>query len=210
MAFDKSEPADTTKIRNLGVVIRPNWDAIEVADSTFRPYAVNFQNRTPLGASNDPATIADTSIIYVKDDGAGNPELYSKDGSGNIIQMSEDGRMGGPSTNVKMNNFRFGSATVDYSRNNVMGAALRWNSAGATLSSFGCTMSKVGSGRYRVTLNTARANSNYWPVANSQDEGNSRVCKINNISTTQFDVHIVNKDGSSRDAGGYCVVFGGF
>ena len=105
MAFDKTQPTDTTKIRNLGVVIRPNWDAIEVADSTFRPYAINFQNRTPLGVSNDPVAIADTSIMFVKDDGSGNPEAYLEDGSGNIFQVSEGGRLGGPSTNVKMNNF---------------------------------------------------------------------------------------------------------
>ena len=76
MAFDKTQPTDTTKIRNLGVVIRPNWVAIEEADSTFRPYALNLQNRTPLGVSNDPASIADTYILYEKDDGSGNPELF--------------------------------------------------------------------------------------------------------------------------------------
>ena len=210
MAFDKTQPTDTTKIRNLGTVIRPNWDAIEIADSTFRPYAVNLQNRTPLGASNDPATIADTSIIYVKDDGAGNPELYSKDGSGNIIQMSEGGRLGGPSTNFKINNMRFGAGTVDYGVNNIVSAAVRWNSAGTALSSFGCSIVRTSTGLYTVTLATARANTNYWPVACAFDEGNSRCAKVNITSTTKFTIRIVNDNGSNRDTGGFCHVVGGF
>lgn len=210
MAFDKTQPTDTTKIRNLGTVIRPNWDAIETADSTFKPYAINLQNRTPLGVSNDPATIADSSIIYVKDDGAGNPELYSKDGSGNIIQMSEGGRLGGPSTNFKINNMRFGSGTVDYGVNNIVSAAVRWNSGGSALSSFGCSIVRTSTGLYTVTLTTARSNTNYWPVACSFDEGNSRCAKVNILSTTQFTIRMVNDNGSNRDTGGFCHVVGGF
>lgn len=210
MAFDKTQPTDTTKLRNLGVVIRPNWVAIEEGDSSFRPYAMNLQNRTPLGVSNDPATIADTYILYEKDDGAGNPELYGKDGSGNIIQISEDGRLGGPSTDVKMNNYRFGSSTVDYGQNNIVSAMVRWDSSGNALSSFGCSIVRTSTGLYTVTLTTARTNTNYWPVACAFDEGNSRCAKVNITSTTVFTVHIVNDNGSSRDCGGFCHVVGGF
>lgn len=210
MAFDKTQPTDTTKLRNLGVVIRPNWVAIEEADSTFRPYALNFQNRTPLGVSNDPATIADTFILYEKDDGAGNPELYGEDGSGNILQLSEGGRLGGPSTNVKMNNYRFGAGTVDYGQNNIVSAMVRWNSAGTALSSFGCSIVRTSTGLYTVTLATARTNTNYWPVACAFDEGNSRCAKVNILSTTQFTIRIVNDNGSNRDTGGFCHVVGGF
>lgn len=210
MAFDKTQPTDTTKIRNLGTVIRPNWDAIETADSTFKPYAINLQNRTPLGVSNDPATIADTSIIYVKDDGAGNPELYSKDGSGNIIQMTEGGRIGGPSTNFKINNYRFGSGTVDYSINNIVSAYVRWNSGGTALSAFGCTVAKVSTGVYEITLTTARNNTNYIPVACAFNEGNVRIVKVSVQSTTKFQVRIENSDQSGRDCGGFCHVVGGF
>lgn len=210
MAFDAAEPQDTTKIRNLGVVIRPNWVAINEADSSFRPYALNLQNRTPLGVSNDPSNIADTSIIYVKDDGAGNPELYAEDGSANIIQMTEAGRLGGPSTNVKMNNFRFGSSTTDYSRNNIIGAYVRWNSAGTALTSFGCSIAKISTGVYRVTLDEARTSTNYVPVASVENEGNQRTAKISIQSTTQFQIRIENSSQSGRDTGGYCHVVGGF
>lgn len=210
MAFDKTQPTDTTKVRNLGTVIRPNWVAIEEGDSSFRAYALNYQNRTPLGVSNDPATIADTYILYEKDDGAGNPELFGKDGSGNIMQMSEAGRVGGSSTNFKINNMRFGSGTVDYGVNNIVSAAIRWNSSGAALSSFGCSIVRTSTGLYTVTLATARSNTNYWPVACAFDEGNSRCAKVNILSTTQFTIRIVNDNGSNRDTGGFCHVVGGF
>lgn len=88
MAWDISEPQDTTKIRDLGTVIRPNWVAIDQAESTFTPIAFNFANRTPDPAANDPAAIADTYILYCKDDSGGDPELFGIDESSNIIQFT--------------------------------------------------------------------------------------------------------------------------
>ena len=210
MVFDKSLPADITKIRNLGVVIRPNWVAIEEGDPTFKPYAMNLQNRTPLAVVNDPATIAGSSIMYVKDDGAGNPELFVQDGSGNITQMSVGGRLGGTATDVTVAGVRFGTSTVNYGVNNVISAAIRWSGAGATLSSFGCTLVRNSVGLYTVTLTTARTNTNYWPVATAFDEGNARIAKINILSTTQFTIRIVQDTGAVRDNGGFCMVAGGF
>ena len=67
MTWDPSQPTDTTKIRNLGIVIRPNWQAIEAADSSFKPVALNLDNRTPLGVANDPTAIADAYLLYCKD-----------------------------------------------------------------------------------------------------------------------------------------------
>ncbi len=88
MAWDVAEPQDTTKIRSLGTVIRPNWTAIEQAESTFKPIALNFANRTPDPAANDPTAIADTYIMYCKDDTGGDPELFGIDASSNIIQFT--------------------------------------------------------------------------------------------------------------------------
>lgn len=88
MAWDKSEPQDTTKIRNLGAVIRNNNAAIEDAESSFKPVAMNLNNRTPLAVSNDPTQIADSYIVYCKDDTAGNPELFGIDDAGNVSQLT--------------------------------------------------------------------------------------------------------------------------
>jgi len=88
MAWDKSKPTDTTKLRNLGTVIRPNWDAIESADATFIPEALNLADRTALGVANDPTALADTVILYSKQDGAGKPQAYTIDPDSTITQLT--------------------------------------------------------------------------------------------------------------------------
>lgn len=91
MAFDKTQPTDTTKIRNLGTVIRPNWVAIEEGGSTFKPYATNYQTRTDLGVSNDPSAISGASIAYCKDDADGNAELYAINENSDVVQLTRGG-----------------------------------------------------------------------------------------------------------------------
>jgi len=91
--WDITQPTNTTKLRNLGVVIRPNWQAIETADSTFIPEALNLTDRTAAGLANDPTAISDAMIVYSKQDGSGNPQLYSIDPSSTVTKLT-----GGSST----------------------------------------------------------------------------------------------------------------
>ena len=88
MAWNLTQPADTAKIRDLGVLIRPNWDAIEQGDLTFKPKAINLNDRTISGPSANPTPIADSYIVYSKSVAAGNSELYGIDESGNILQIT--------------------------------------------------------------------------------------------------------------------------
>ena len=88
MAWDKTEPKDTTKLRNLGVVIRPNWEAIESAEATFKPVGLNLDNRTALVIANDPTAIADSVILYSKEDGAGDPQGYAIDPDDSISHLT--------------------------------------------------------------------------------------------------------------------------
>jgi len=88
MAWDITQPTDTTKIRNLGIVIRPNWVAIQNADSTFKPLALNFNDRTVAGQPVDPTAIADAYITYCKTDTAGNSELFGINETSGIIQFT--------------------------------------------------------------------------------------------------------------------------
>lgn len=88
MVYDATEPKNTTKIRNLGVVIRPNFEAIEIADSSFKPYATNFANRTPLAVPNDPAAIVNSYILYNKEDSHGKQQLYAIDSASKITQLT--------------------------------------------------------------------------------------------------------------------------
>lgn len=88
MVWDATQPTNTTKIRNLGVVIRPNWDAIQLGDPTLLPQSINFANRTPLPAVNDPAAIANSYILYCKEDASGNPQLFGIDQASRISQFT--------------------------------------------------------------------------------------------------------------------------
>ena len=88
MAFDKSKPTNSEKIRELGEVIRPNWDAIETADETFKPQGLNFDDRTALGIADDPTAIADAVITYCKQDTSGDPQLYAINPSSVISQLT--------------------------------------------------------------------------------------------------------------------------
>ena len=88
MAYDSTQPTNTTKLRNVGVVIRPNWVAIEDGEASFKPKAVNYNNRTPLGVPNDPAAVANTYILYCKQDTAGSPQLYGIDQNSRVSQLT--------------------------------------------------------------------------------------------------------------------------
>ena len=88
MAWDKTKPANSSKLRNLGVEIRPNWEAIESADNTFKPQGLNFDDRTALGIANDPTAIADAVIAYCKQDDSGDPQLYAINPASVISQLT--------------------------------------------------------------------------------------------------------------------------
>lgn len=87
MAWDPAEPQDTTKLRNAPGVIRANWVAIEDADSTFQPVALNLTNRTVSGPSNDPTAISDAFVLYCKEDASGTPLLYGIDENSVVYQL---------------------------------------------------------------------------------------------------------------------------
>lgn len=210
MAWDITQPTNTTKIRNLGIVIRPNWQAIEEGDSTFKPQAFNLTDRTVAGLPVNPTAIADAIVVYCKESTAGNSEFYVIDENSNVIQLSESGRIGGPAQNFNLNNLRFGTRAQDYTINNVVHAYGRFTSNGSTVVANNCNISRVGTGLYQITLSIPASNTNFVPVAVAFDEGNSRCCKISVVNTSTFRIHIVNGDGDSRDCGGFFHVVGGF
>ena len=89
MAYDKTQPISTTKIRNLSTVIPDNFEAISSADATFKPNAINYADRTAdIPLDNDPTVIPASVIAYCKQDGSANPQLYAIDPSTNITQIT--------------------------------------------------------------------------------------------------------------------------
>lgn len=89
MAWDVTKPANNTKIRNGPGQIRDNFKAIEEADSSLQQYGSNLIDRDTVGAiTANPTAIADTMIVYSKQDSSGDPQLYSIDPSANITQLT--------------------------------------------------------------------------------------------------------------------------
>lgn len=93
MAWDTSQPTDNTKIRDLGVVIRPNWEAIQTAGSTFTPDAFNMRDRTVAGLPVDPTALADVYTLFCKTDTAGNSELFGIDDNSVVSQFTSTDRL---------------------------------------------------------------------------------------------------------------------
>jgi|GEM_PF-1798825 len=216
MAYDKTLPNNTTKIRNYPTVLTDNFSAIEEGDLTLKHWQVNFIERNAVpGApppANDPTRADDTMIVFSKQDASSETELFVMDdrNPANIIQFTEDGRLGGTTTNLSINNFSFDGGTTTFDENNVINAHGAFNSAGTAIYVNACTVAKAGTGRYNVTFSTARANTNYAVTAICDDTGNSRVAKLGNVTVNGFQLHVVQKDGNSRDIGCRFMVVGGF
>jgi hypothetical protein len=210
MAWDRTQPENTTKLRNVGTVIRPNWEAIELAESTFQPQAINFTDRTVAGVAVNPTAITDAFINYCKTDSAGNSELFGIDDSSNVIQYSYGGRLGSPTTNVTIGTINFGSSTVSYGHNNIIHAYGQFTGAGATVVASGCTIARVSKGIYQVSFSVVLPATTYVAVATPFNEGNVRMCKIDDKTTADFRIFIINENAAARDAGGFFMVCGGF
>jgi len=170
-AWDKSKPTNSEKIRELGEVIRPNWDAIESADSTFKPEALNLADRTPLGVANDPTVLASTVITYSKQDGAGAPQLYAIDPSSNVIQLTA----GAP------------TAAASGSSNLPGGVIIKWGSGAATSVAGGATInfaSAFPNNCWHVVVTPFDPNANYASVVSKNV--NSFNVRSNNAVTVSY------------------------
>jgi hypothetical protein len=221
MAWDTLQPTNTTKIRNLGVVIRPNWAAIQTADSTFTPDALNFKNRTPSVVPIDPAAIATAYIAYCKEDAAGNPELFGISAASEIVQFTKAGRLGVATQGVNALNFIMDSTSFTYGKNQMIVASGSFSAAGALLS--GVNMSAVshpGTGSYNIAVNAdVLLNSNYQVIVtcfNNGAFGDSE--RVANLVTkgvpsagnpTNIAIKIRSGGGSSNDQKFDVIVIGG-
>ncbi len=210
MPWDATQPADVTKIRNLGVVIRPNWQAIQTGDATFRVQSFNLLDRTVAALPNNPVAIADTAITYCKQSAAGNSELYMIDENSNVIQMSETGKLGGPTTTINASNIQFSTATTNYTRNNVIIAYGRFSGAGATVIANNCTIARTGAGNYLITLNPVATNTNYVPIVTMESTSARRFVQFQIVNAATFRIHVEDDSGGAIDQACGFHVCGGF
>jgi hypothetical protein len=84
MVWNKALPSNTTKLRNIGEDIRPNWEAIEDGAATFMPKSINLADL--VGA--DAATVAAAVALYAKQDDANKPQVFAIDPDAVITQLT--------------------------------------------------------------------------------------------------------------------------
>ena len=94
MAWDKTLPSNSTKIRNYPTVLTANWQAIEENDTavvatSINQWAIHLIDRSTIGGSNTPARLDDINQLYTRSDGTTN-QLFMLDSENpaNDIQMT--------------------------------------------------------------------------------------------------------------------------
>lgn len=225
MAWDKTKPANTEKIRNLGSVIRDNWQAIEendtgVSSTSLNQWVIHLIDRSTIGGSNTPARIDNIGMLYCRNDGSNN-ELYFQDSqsTANEIQMTENGKIGAAGTQIVAQDISFGNATTVNSQNAMATAWGFFASNGATVAAYNLTCTRNSTGKYTLNFSTPLQNSNYAPIAvtraqSGSSQDNNQI-SIQNSSTTynqnQFSVVVRSSGGSPslKDSDFFVAVFGG-
>lgn len=220
MAWDSSLPANDSKIRNLGIEIRPNWTSIEQGEdanpmasttSYLQQYSSAYIERNGRAANNDPTTEADTFYMYCKQDANGIAEGACKDPAGNVVILTEAGKMGNRATDFYMNSFAFDTNAARV--NNESNIAVAWgyfNSAGTLQYGSGLVSGSVSdTSLYTITVTTNRmVNANYVPIAMGLDNVNMMGSGTPTSTSFQLRGRSVS-DGAKKAAGFYVVLFGG-
>ena len=184
MAWDATLPGNAEKIRSLGTVIRPNWEAIEQGDDVgvatmLEMRSVQLDNRTGLAANNDPQTNAGTHYLYSKDDGGGVQEAFTKDSAGNIIQLTNGGKIGETAVDYEAESISYDGTITFNERNMVVAWGLVLNASLTVVPSYGiATVTRPGAaGIYKITFNANIVNNaNYVVTATSV--GLNSVCIV--------------------------------
>jgi len=209
LVYDNTKPSDDVELKDISLQTRPNFQAIQSGDPSFSQDQINISNRTTLPDDNDPETPVGMSRVYAKEDGEGNIELFTRDTQGNIVQLTEGGRIGSRNTVLSCSNISFPSLTTEtFSPKNLMIAAIRWQANGQTISSFGCTILRTGTGIYLITLSETPQGPLYpcpTPIAESLRSHEIRLTNPN-----QFEVRFRSSNGSFADSAGVCNIFGGY
>lgn len=98
MTFSAANPTDNEKIRRLGIVIRPNWKAIEEgSESDANPnklkyWSVNLfeRNNIPSAPGNDAPQVDEGIALFSKTDSdSTRPELFYTTEDSTVVQLTK-------------------------------------------------------------------------------------------------------------------------
>lgn len=223
MAWDKTLPQDSTKIRNYPTILTDNFKAIEEGDQGLEFWQTRFVDRDSIAIASNPTRADDEMAIFSKDDGT-NTELYLMDDQNpaNIIQITEAGKLGSSNTEIICSNIQIGSSGAELTQNSLAWAYGFVPKAGGAVSGgqgLGTATINTSGGFtfYRITLTTTPANTNYHVfICTEPVDSSSRLrtgsLKAASRTTGQFDV-VIQRTGDSTwrtDVDFHVMVVGGF
>lgn len=218
MAYDKTLPSNTTKIRNYPTVLTDNFSAIEQGDISLKHWQINFIERNAVpGApppANDPTRADDTIILFSKQDGASETELYFMDdrNPANIVQLTEAGKVGSANTQFVAQDISFAAETATYNSGNMVAYWAKISSAGAIQGSSGGVTSARGSvGNYTVTFTVPQGSVNYGvnvSVKNNNSSDNPHIANYHTPAVGTVQVMIRNQNNTPVDREFSISVFG--
>jgi len=215
MAYDKTLPTNSTKIRNYPTVLTDNFAGIEEGDISLKYWQANFIERDaiPSAPATTPTRADDTMIMYSKQDASGETELFILDdrATANDIQVTEDGNLGSASTDITCNTISFDAGVSSMGPLQQVSGWIRVASNGAVTATSGTlTASRDSLGLYSIGFSTAPANANFCGIATLANTSSRRSISCQQYSATAFKVRIYsNSDGNNNDEPFQVVVFGG-
>jgi len=192
MAFDKTLPANNTKIRQYPTVLTANFAGVEEGVDSLQQWKINLieRNAIPSAPPVDPARIDNTMQLYSKQNADGETDLYVIDdrSTANVVQLTENGRIGGAAQDFTIDEFYFVDNDTKYDAGNIVKARGSFNSSGVLTN--GSNMSTSG------TPNPSTGVFNVDVDADVLENGSSYqvfcTC-VTGISTNARTINIVSK-----------------
>lgn len=215
MAFDSDLPTPTTKIRNYPTVLTENFQALEQGQDSLQQWKANFieRNAIPSAPPVDPTRIDDNMQIFAKQNADGETDLYVLDdrGSANIIELTENGKIGGRSQDFVMNEVFFGTDAQGYGQW-ALPSAWGYVTSTPTLS-YGYGVDSVAIQSItstKITWDTSYiTNANYIIVVTVLGENSTTSATVSGISSTEVVVSPRTAAGGNARSAFSFVVFGG-
>jgi len=222
MAWNEDKPGNDEKIRNLGTVIRANWDAILKGDENtdgvtgmLEQYSVQLANRSDVASSADPTVNEGTHYIYAKEDDEGNQEAFMQDSDGNDpIQVTQGGLLGSDVTDIGFDTISPDQGTNVFNEFNFVTHWGIFDQNGATIgTAYGitCSAPAPSSGLYTISFDSDVTSANYAVfITPLNTSNNPHSVKWNSPTVSNFKIGIQNQNGTSITDDSFCVmVLGG-
>lgn len=213
MAWNRSLPANATKLRLTPSILQANWDAIE-----FGQVPYDYLRLEKQGAA--PARVANHGLVYSLNPGTGFTELYFRDDRNPSLQtqITNGGKIGTTSTILNAQSISFNGTF----QNTQSAMCTAWSyvviaaNAISAQTNYGMSWTRTSTGLYKSTFTASQVtNSNYAIVGTAFSSSGGGEATILSFAadktrdTSEFSIRIQKTDDSNSDRSFMVAVFGG-